>query len=191
MSQYEFFMVVAGVVVAIAMSEIVGGWGRMLRSSAEIEFDWLHFGWSLAVLFFALIYWIGMWPYADADLVYMGQVWFLIIPTLFLVLVAFAITPELPSSGSFRMRDYYLSHRRKIFGSFAVYIVLSQAADFVIADIDVDLTQVIGSAPLLLVLITLSVTKSIRLHWTGLALILGVFMWMSTWKLEDMWARLS
>ena len=41
MSQFEFYLVIAGVVVAIAMAEIVGGWGQLVRANQGVKFDWL------------------------------------------------------------------------------------------------------------------------------------------------------
>ena len=48
MTQFEFVMMVAAVVVAMGLAEIVGGWGRLLRArQGSITFDWLHLGMSL------------------------------------------------------------------------------------------------------------------------------------------------
>ena len=93
MTKFEFAMMIASVVVAIGMTEIVGGWGRMARTSAHVKFDWLHFGWTLVILLWLIQYWIGMFTYVDLQIDYVIEVQFLVIPTLFGVLAAFAITP--------------------------------------------------------------------------------------------------
>ena len=39
----------------------------------------------------------------------LGQVWLLVIPALFLVIVAFTLTPNIPDHGALNHREYYLS----------------------------------------------------------------------------------
>jgi len=98
-SYFEFLMVLAGLVVAIAMTEIVSGWGRLLRTTVDVQWDWLHFGWGLCLLMLSLQYWVGMWPYHQINFEYLGQVSFLVLPTLFFVSAAYALTPEIPTQG--------------------------------------------------------------------------------------------
>jgi hypothetical protein len=88
MTKFEFLMMIASVVIAIGMTEIVGGWGRLARTPAEISFDWLHFCWTLYILLSSIQYWIGMWSYAGAPFEYTFQIYFLVVPTLFLVFSA-------------------------------------------------------------------------------------------------------
>ena len=78
MTLFEFLMVIAGVVIAIAMAEIVSGWGRMMRAGTNVKFDWLHLGWSLTVLLNAMLYWVGVWAYAELEFQYVAQTWFLV-----------------------------------------------------------------------------------------------------------------
>ena len=108
-------MVLAAVVVAVAMTEIVGGWDRLMRTDALVRFDWLHLGWTVYALFLSMLYWIGMWPYEAIPFVYVGQVWLLVVPTLFLVIVAYVLTPDVPESGELNLRDFYITKRRRIF----------------------------------------------------------------------------
>ena len=56
-------MAIAAVAIAIGITEIVGGWGRLLRSDNSLRVDWIHLLWSLNIVVFSLLYWIGMWPY--------------------------------------------------------------------------------------------------------------------------------
>ena len=139
MTLFEFLMVIAGVVIAIAMAEIVSGWGRMLRAGAKVQLDWLHLGWSLTVLLNAMLYWVGVWTYAELEFRYVAQTWFLVIPTLFLVLVAFALMPDVGEISGQSLRDYFLSNRRSFFSAYVLFLLFSQLADLVIG----------GSLPLL------------------------------------------
>ncbi len=132
MSLFEFLMAIASVVIAIALTEIFGGWGHLLRTRIVPKIDWLHLSWSVVVVLYAIQYWVGIWPYRDIQFIAIYQVWFLIIPTLFIVLVSFAITPDVGPDDNQDLREYYLARRGPIFLGLAVFIFMAQLADLVI-----------------------------------------------------------
>ena len=95
MSQFEFLMMVASVVVAVGISEILGCWGRLLRAEAGlVRFDWLHLGMTICLLLTIVQYWIGMWAYRPIELTTTLQVLFLVLPSFFMVVGIFAICPD-------------------------------------------------------------------------------------------------
>lgn len=132
MDRFEFFMTIAGVAVAIGVTEIVGGWGRLLRSQTPIKADWLHLGWCLVLITWPIMYWIGMWAYRDVEFVVMGQVLMLFIPTLLAVLAQYAITPVAQGEKTLSLRNHYLAKRRLVFLPFGMFLVMSYVADLVI-----------------------------------------------------------
>ncbi len=81
------------------------------------------------MLIISVTYWIGIWPYTEYDIVHVAQIWALILPTLCLILVAYAITPDVVQGGN--GRDYMLDHRRSIFSALAVFLALTVVADWV------------------------------------------------------------
>ena len=165
MTRFEFLMMIAAVVVAVGMTEIVGGWGRLMRTRAVVKADWLHLGWSIWILAILIQYWIGMWAYNQLQIDYMGQIFFLIIPTLFGVLAAFAITPDVPMVGELDVREYYWAKRTAVFLPLAAFALLSYVADLVIVGVDkvgFDLLfiNVVG----MVLLILLTITKRLWFH---------------------------
>ncbi|MCI5106554.1 MAG: hypothetical protein MRY76_07575 [Pseudomonadales bacterium] len=132
MTLFEFMMAIASVVIAIALTEMFGGWGNLLRAHIAPQIDWLHLCWSVVVVLYAIQYWMGIWPYRVQDFNFIYQVWFLIIPTLFIVLVSFAITPDVGPDDTLRLRDYYMSRRAPIFFGLAIFVTTAQLADLVI-----------------------------------------------------------
>lgn len=137
MTLFEFLMMIAAVATAVGITEIVGGWGRMLRSTADFHADWIHIGWSITILIWLIFYWIGMWSYSGLQIRFVAQVMFLIIPTLFGVLAAFAIMPSIPQKRqTFESRAYYLRKRKAIFIPLASFGAMSALADFVVAGPD-------------------------------------------------------
>lgn len=132
MTLFEFMMAIASVVIAIALTEMFGGWGNLLRAHIVPKIDWLHLCWSVVVVLYAIQYWMGIWPYRTQEFLYIYQVWFLIIPTLFIVLVSFAITPDVGPDEELSLRDYYMTRRAPIFFGLAIFVLTAQLADVVI-----------------------------------------------------------
>lgn len=160
MTLFEFLMAIASVVIAIALTEMFGGWGHLLRTHIIPKIDWLHLGWSLAIVLYAIQYWVGIWPYRDVEFEFLYQVWFLIFPTLFIVLVAFAITPDVAPQERVDLREYYMSRRGPIFYGLAVFVFMAQLADKIILDLPFNLAGV----SLILTLLIPALTQRIWAH---------------------------
>ncbi len=137
MTQFEFLMMVAAVVIAVGLAEILGSWGKLLRSDQSlVRYDWLHAGHSTNLVLTTVQYWVGMWAYSPLELSSVLQVYFLIIPSFFLVVASFAISPDAPTDKVLNCREYYLSRRAAIFVPIAIGGLLSVIADGVIAGFD-------------------------------------------------------
>ena len=176
MSKFEFLMMIASVVVAVGLSEIVAGWGRLLRSdNPSIKFDWIHIGFSLIFLLGFINYWTGMWSYHPLELKYTGQIAFLVLPSLFIVLAAYAISPAVPESGPLDCRDYYLRKRKAIWFSWGTFVLSSQVADRVIAGLDTfSINGLLIFLPMALVAFVLGVTSRSWVHASVLVVFSGL-----------------
>lgn len=160
MTLFEFLMAIASVVIAIALTEMFGGWGKLLRTHVRPKVDWLHLGWTILITLYAIQYWVGIWPYRDIEFHSVYQVWFLIFPTLFIVLVAFAITPVVGSGEKLDLREYYMSRRGPIFFGMAAFVTGAQLADWIILGIPMN---IIGVGFILILLIP-ALTQNIWAH---------------------------
>lgn len=162
MTLFEFLMAIASVVIAIALTEIFAGWGRLLRTHIAPRVDWLHLSWTLVVVLYSIQYWVGIWPYRDIPFDRIYEVWFLIFPTFFIVLVSYAITPEVEPDETLDLHDYYMTRRGPIFFGMAAFLGMAQLADVVI------LGNSISWQGMSMVIITLlpALTLSIPIHTT-------------------------
>ncbi|PCJ27305.1 MAG: hypothetical protein COA96_03725 [SAR86 cluster bacterium] len=166
MTLFEFLMAIASVVIAIALTEIFGGWGHLLRTHILPKIDWLHLCWTLVVVLYAIQYWVGIWPYLNVEFRYIYQVWFLIFPTLFIVLVSFAITPDIDPDENFNLREYYLSRRGPIFFGLAAFLAMAQLADLIIPGVSFEYTNPSSylGVGLIVIAIIPAVSKKIWMH---------------------------
>lgn len=162
---------IASVVIAIGMAEIVGGWGRLTRTTAKVSFDWLHFLWSLYILWLSIQYWIGMWSYAEAPFEYTYQVYLLVVPTLFFVFSAYAISPDVPLSGTFNVREYYLAKRRAVFIPLGLFILVAGLADLAIVGSEAVDSNIVVSFLVAVVSASPAFTMRIWVHTFALVLL--------------------
>tara|TARA_B110000858_G_scaffold196741_1_gene256286 strand:+ start:1339 stop:1902 length:564 start_codon:yes stop_codon:yes gene_type:complete len=136
MTLFEFLIALASVVIAMAITEIFAGWGRLLRAKNAPRIDWLHLGWCLVITLYAIQFWVSLWPYHDLEFTYIYQVWSLIFPALFIVLVAYAITPDEWQAESIDLRDYYMSQNKPVFLGLATFFAIGQTTDMLVLGID-------------------------------------------------------
>lgn len=177
MSKFEFLMMIASVVVAVGLAEIIAGWGKLLRSTnEEIRTDWLHLSFSIVLPFAFLNYWMGMWAYHPLELTYFGQIAFLVIPSFFIVLTAYAISPNFPEKEGFDSREFYLSKKKQIWLSFSAFYLSAMLADFVIAGKIQGTPEIV--VPFISLILLLAFVRVIWFHVAALLLLTG-FIGMS------------
>ena len=170
MSRFEFLMMIAAVVVAVGMTEIVGGWGRLMRTRVVVKPYWLHLAWTTIILFSLIQYWTGMWSYSGVPIEGMVQILFLIMPSLFGVLAAFAITPDVPMEGELIVHDYYWAKTKAVFLPLAAYVATALIADLVIVGLDeIEIVEAISYVGGAAMLSSLAFMNKQWIHATGLS----------------------
>ena len=88
--------------------------------------------------------------------------------TIFLVIAAYAITPDVPLEGEFDVRDYYLANRFGVFLSLAMFSVAAWIADLVIAGVQhLEIGFMIMSLLVAAGMMVLAFTKRVSVH-TGI-----------------------
>jgi len=135
MSQFEFFMIIASILVAIVFTEIIGGWGALLKAGKQQTSGYLYFGWSSSTLVISVSYWSGFWPYANANFDQIQKVWALLLPTIFLILSAIAIKPTQSDIESVGLANHFNEVRKRVCVSLAIATVLAVVADWVVLEV--------------------------------------------------------
>ena len=134
MSQFEFLMSFASVVLAIAVTEIFGGWGKLARSSQPIRWSGLWVGWSAVLVGLIMMYWSGMWPYRDASFSEGYRVAWLVVPTFLLVILCFLFSPEPdPVSDEIDLAARYWQIAPRAFSVLALFMISAGIADALIS----------------------------------------------------------
>ncbi|MGR8947696.1 MAG: hypothetical protein ACU84Q_06585 [Gammaproteobacteria bacterium] len=169
MSQFEFFMVIASILVAIAVTEVVSWWGKLLRNKRIRDVGIINLAWSGLLVSNIVLYWSGFWAYKDLTIVTYPQIWMLLLPTLLAILVAFAITPssiELEKG----FAEYYKENRRLIFFFWALFIFAALAADVVILK-SVTFEALMYVAILAVAFVSCALSNDTRVHFVGIMIV--------------------
>ncbi len=177
MTQFEFLMAFASVILAVALTEILGGWGKLARSKMPIRWSGLWVGWSLLIVALSVMYWSGMWPYRDQSFREGFKIFWLAIPTFFLVVLSYLLSPE-PQKDEVEvdLEARYWRISPRMFPLFSIFFVCSAIADTIIMGgiresgvFDTNWSLLFGTV-LLALLVASGLTKRSWLHWTTLVL---------------------
>ena len=166
MTLFEFLMAIASVVVAIGIIELARFWGELARSIGCVKLDWLHLLWTWNLLLVGLTYWLGLWPYREAEFTYYYQVLFLVLPTLFFVITTYTITTSGSLETEFDLRQHFLENTKKIFVPFGGLIVSANIADVVIMGIGIlGWPGIVGTTIGAVFVVSVGWATDIRLHY--------------------------
>lgn len=171
MSQFEYITVLTSFVVAVGVSQLLSGWGRLylLRSTAPpypLQVT------ASVLLLIALLQSIwGYWGFRQVSWDF-GRFLIVLAPLLPLVGATYLVLPPATdaSSASPAPRDHYFAVHRVIFSLLAAWVALGTLAEFVLVETSLHLGQAVRLVAVAL-LFTLGLTARPALHWVGLAIL--------------------
>lgn len=137
MAKFEFTITIISIVIAFALTELMAGWGRIIRHSPRPRIDWIFAGWSAGILLTAILHWAGLWLYAEHEFESLHDLFALSAPPLLLVAIAFLLAPS-PSAGAvLDLRTYFRDVSRPMLLLLAAFVLLSVVADVVVGNASV------------------------------------------------------
>lgn len=120
-------MSIVSVVLAVAATEFLAGWGRYIRSQERIEVHPLYLGWSIALLGSALVHWSGMWAYANIEFNSLRQLMAIVTPGLLLAFSVHLIVPD--RDLQIPLAEQYARNAPRAFPVFGLFLAMSPLAD--------------------------------------------------------------
>ncbi|MEM7412172.1 MAG: hypothetical protein AAF430_18230 [Myxococcota bacterium] len=171
MSQFEYVTVLTSFVVAVGVSDLLSGWGRLYLHRASVAMFPLQLAAS-ALLLLALLQSIwGYWGFRDVAWNFGGFL-LALSPLLPVVAAAHLITP--PATGSSGQpadpETHYHSVFRAIFTLLATWVALGVVAELFLAGPDLHFGQLVRGLAIVL-LLALRLTSNTSVHWAGLVLL--------------------
>ena len=171
MSQFEYITVLTSFVVAVGVSQLLSGWGRLYLNRNTARPYPLQIMASVLLLVALLQSIWGYWGFRNVTWDF-GRFIVVLTPLLPLVGAAYLVIP--PASGtvsdSTSPRDHYFAVHRVIFSLLAMWVALGSVAELVL----VEPTPHLGHAVRLIgviVLLGLGLTARPAFHWAGLAVL--------------------
>lgn len=67
MSRFEYLSILVSIVIALAISELVQGWGALIRRRDGARPYGLHVAWTVLGLLAMVQWWWGFWQYREVD----------------------------------------------------------------------------------------------------------------------------
>lgn len=113
MSSFEFVLVTIAIVLGFGISEILSGWGRMLRHRMEVRPYPLQLAASAFVLYASLRYLWLLWDARDTEWTYAGYL-AIFAPALCLALAAYVVRDD-PTSLRRSPKQQYFDAARPLF----------------------------------------------------------------------------
>ena len=134
MSKFEYLNGLLGIVLAIALAEILLGFGRLARERERIRFYWVQLVWMVGILYVIIARWWAFWSFRTAQFDDFSM--FLIFATrdFLIVVAALLVTPRPPAEGGLDLREYYFRQRRFLCPILAIVIAFGQPIRFILMD---------------------------------------------------------
>jgi len=162
-------MIIASILVAIAITEVVSWWGKLLRNGRVRDVGAINLAWSGLLVSNVVLYWSGFWAYEGISIVTYPQIWMLLLPTLLAILVAFAITPNsIEFANGFA--NYYEENRKLIFVCWVLFNIGAIAADVVMLR-TVNLEGLIYASVLATALASCALSSNTWVHYVALLIV--------------------
>lgn len=164
MDHFEYISVAVSILIALALTELIGGWARMLRARSRVPTSGLHRAW-MAIVFVVLVqFWWVFWEYSAASEWTFGTFLLVLLPPTIAVLAVALITPtadDLERPG-FELRRFYFARSRNFFLAVAAFqgVLVVQSSAFFGLRPTILAAQVSGVA----IGVGLASTRSERVH---------------------------
>ena len=136
MSRFEFNTVLVSIVLAFAISEILTGWGRLIRHRGRARSAGLFVFATSWVLFAIVAHWFGFWAYRDVPFDHIVQTLLVLLPSLVIALVCFIWVPDIPAQGDFDAESHYFDSARWTLPLIALFLMLGVVSDLLIPSVE-------------------------------------------------------
>jgi hypothetical protein len=115
--------VLVSIVIAIAVTEILATWGRMIRLRGTVRPYWVHVGWMAVVLLLAIQFWWSLWELREWPDWNFFQYVLSLLPFLTLVVLTFLLCPDPTAVGEEGMEGYFFENSGWFFTLSAVFLL--------------------------------------------------------------------
>lgn len=181
-SAFEFILILISVVAAFAVSEVLSGWGFIIRTRVSPVAMGVHLIASFWLLAMIVRYVWVLWGFREINWEFIGFV-VALTPILVLALAAYVTNPE--RTAKFNPRTHYIDHARPFCYLVALYLVLWAIGD---AQLLASIVEAEPFVPRLIamkliiaaVCVALAHVRKPMLHGAFFAAILTVVIYMST-----------
>lgn len=159
-------MMFVSVVVAFAMSELLMGWGRLIRARERVRHPFLLAGWSLWLLMIMTYHYLGFWEYQVYDFTRVGPMLLFMAAPIMMVLLTFVVTPDLRHFQEIDLEEHFFSAKNWFFAMVFIFLALARASDPLLPNYDETwVARLWGSFIISASIVVLLFTDNRRIHY--------------------------
>jgi len=123
LSQFEYVTVFVSILLALAVADLLGGLGRLIRERDHVRVYWVHVAWMFLAILAVTQSWWAIWNIRTHEFANFLEFVALVLPRFNVVLVAFLLSPPISTDQSFDLRAYYFLHIRWVVLLFAAALL--------------------------------------------------------------------
>ncbi len=171
MSQFEYITVLTSFVVAVGVSQLLSGWGRLYLNRRTAPPYRLQVAASVLLLVALLQSIWGYWAFRAVSWDF-GRFLVVLAPLLPLVGATYLIVPPVGDTpgGSPSPQEHYFAVHRVLFSLLAAWVALGTVTELVLVEPALHPGQLVRLVAVAL-LLALGLTARPALHWAGLAVL--------------------
>ena len=184
MKPFEYSLILVTIIVGLAMTDMLVSLHRLLRAPTVVRWHWLPMVAALLVMLTLLQFWWGFYRLGRIDVWNQyGAFLLLLLELILMFLLACAALPDEERERSDLAR-YYEGNRRYFWTLFSLVAVMAMLTNLVVAfwlDSTAILWKTLPNALYVIVMVTLAIVRSRRVHYVLVPLLLVVMLlgWFS------------
>ncbi len=172
MTQTDYLLVLASIIIGLAIAELLRGLGMFLRAGRDVQRYWIHSLTGINAFFFLIDFWWSMWGWRGVTGWTPLGLMVLIGGVTALYLLCHLWFPEQPDG--VELRDYYYRQAPQLWLMVAVYMALALVAPSLVLGEAFELGQVLPSVGGLVIMLVLASTPKPVVHGVLVTVVTGV-----------------
>lgn len=175
MSLFEFIMVLVSIIIGMAVTELLAGLADTITRKNSRSFSWIHVLLSIGLLIACIQTWWELWDFSGITEWSFLNLLIMLLPSVFLYLIARIINPGREFSGS--LDDYYFLTARRIWILIGLAVLIGNSFRSVInTESKLFIVDNLSAIPLLAICVTLAISKNRFIHKLLMILIIAIIL---------------
>ena len=175
MSLFEFIMVLVSIIIGMSITELLAGMADTITRKNSRTFSWIHVLLSIGLLIASIQIWWEFWDFSTITEWSFLNLLLMLLPPVFLYLIARIINPGREFSGS--LDDYYFLTAGRIWVLIGLAVIIGNSFRSMINDESrLFIVDNLSAIPILAICLVLAISKNRLIHQLFMILIILIIL---------------